>query len=516
MGWGINQYALVRMPVKTPCKGYYLRWYYNGWHHWWFLPGTITQVTEGEDYWTLGTRQITMGSGQITAGQCAAIRTIMNTREISILTDVGWMTIRLLPGSVIVYDNQVNGYEIEITALVGSKELSITGFSPIPDVIITPPDPWTPPCAIPCVIGSQIWMSCNYDVNIVGSRVYDDDEGNRTEYGGLYTYDQAIQVGFCPPGWHLPTLAEWMTLINYLGGLTVAAGLLKEEGNAHWTTNVYTPVSPDGCFKAFGGGAYGIAGGLYNWLQIQGYFLTATESTPGFAHAILMNFGDIIAIDTQVRSGIDFCSLRLIKDTPVYIGNGALYNWYAATNAKGIAPTGWHVPSLAELTSLYNYVTFILGYKLMEVNSLYWNDISLATNELGFNGRGSGVRWSLSEFSQLKERLYIWGSDAYNPANGNAFVILNNVDDIGWMPKENGLSIRLIKDSTTLSNGQTGSLTDIDGNVYQTICINGVEWTSSNLKVTHYNDGTSIPNITDNTLWAADTTGAMCYYNNTP
>ncbi len=37
-----------------------------------------------------------------------------------------------------------------------------------------------------------------------------------------------------------------------------------------------------------------------------------------------------------------------------------------------------------------------------------------------------------------------------------------------------------------------------------------------NLKVTKYNDGTSIPNVTDGTIWVSLTTGALCDYDNIP
>jgi uncharacterized protein (TIGR02145 family) len=35
---------------------------------------------------------------------------------------------------------------------------------------------------------------------------------------------------------------------------------------------------------------------------------------------------------------------------------GALYNWFAANNANGLCPNGWHVPSRAEWLQLVNYV----------------------------------------------------------------------------------------------------------------------------------------------------------------
>jgi len=62
----------------------------------------------------------------------------------------------------------------------------------------------------------------------------------------------------------------------------------------------------------------------------------------------------------------------------------------------------------------------------------------------------------------------------------------------------------------------TGTVTDIDGNVYQTIIIGDHEWMAENLKVTHYRNGDPIPNVTNNNAWAGLLSGAYCYYNNDP
>lgn len=60
------------------------------------------------------------------------------------------------------------------------------------------------------------------------------------------------------------------------------------------------------------------------------------------------------------------------------------------------------------------------------------------------------------------------------------------------------------------------TVTDIDGNLYHSVTIGTQVWMVENLKVTKYNDGTSIPNVTDATEWSELTTGALCDYENTP
>ncbi len=64
------------------------------------------------------------------------------------------------------------------------------------------------------------------------------------------------------------------------------------------------------------------------------------------------------------------------------------------------------------------------------------------------------------------------------------------------------------------NNNIFGTVTDIDGNTYQTVKIGTQTWMMSNLKTAHYNDGTSIANITNSLDWYNLGTGAYCYYDN--
>jgi uncharacterized protein (TIGR02145 family) len=70
------------------------------------------------------------------------------------------------------------------------------------------------------------------------------------------------------------------------------------------------------------------------------------------------------------------------------------------------------------------------------------------------------------------------------------------------------------KDSKVDYTGQKGTVTDIDGNIYQTIGIGTQIWMAENLKVTRYRNGDYIPNITKQTKWDSLTTGAYCWYGN--
>ena len=66
----------------------------------------------------------------------------------------------------------------------------------------------------------------------------------------------------------------------------------------------------------------------------------------------------------------------------------------------------------------------------------------------------------------------------------------------------------------------TSTITDIDNNIYSTVSIGAQCWTTTNLKVTKYNDGTAIPlnntytSGTVSTVWQGLTTGAYAIYDN--
>jgi len=198
---------------------------------------------------------------------------------------------------------------------------------------------------------------------------------------------------------------------------------------------------------------------------------------------------------------------------------GYLYNRHTINDSRFIAASGWHVPVNSEFTTMQSYLGgySVTGGKLKEAGTSHWSTPNTgATNEVGFNGRGSGQRSgndgsfsaltiSSGVLSATNQYVFIL---SYNSSNGLLGTQTTNSD-------REGRPIRLIKDSTTLTNGQTGTYVDPSGIIYPTICIGTQEWVACNIMTKHYRNGDAIPEVTGNTAWAALTTGARCSYNNT-
>lgn len=199
---------------------------------------------------------------------------------------------------------------------------------------------------------------------------------------------------------------------------------------------------------------------------------------------------------------------------------GYLYNWYAAIDSRNIANTGWHMPTDDEIFELIDYLGdySTSGAFLKEIGTTYWDSPnSGATNSSGFNGRGAGKRTDI--FSELKLNLYLWSTDESSDSpeySGKGRRLFYNTTYASYYsaPKQSGFSIRLVADTTLLTNGQTGNYIGNDGKVYRIICIGTQEWLADNLAETKYRNGDTIPTVTDNAAWNALTTGAKCAYNN--
>ena len=103
---------------------------------------------------------------------------------------------------------------------------------------------------IPLVADSITWLSlttpaCCWYKN--------DESNNKITYGALYNWYTVNTGKLCPIGWHVPSDQEWTTLTDYLGGLAVAGGKMKEVGTTHWISP-NTGATNESGFKSLAAG----------------------------------------------------------------------------------------------------------------------------------------------------------------------------------------------------------------------------------------------------------------------
>lgn len=239
-----------------------------------------------------------------------------------------------------------------------------------------------------------------------------------------------------------------------------------------------------------------------------------------------MTFTSYGQMRTYVLKGnIDFTFSAVLQSVKL-IKFGLLYNFPAIIDARNICAAGWHVPTNDESKNLMSYIepgysnlSNTIGQKLKEEGTTYWN-IAGGTNIYGFNCRGNGNREVT--FTSLGVMSFIHtATEQSGDPNDNWHLRfqspINTMSIIAGL-KWHGRGIRLVKDSTILSEGEMGTYTGNDGQTYPSIGIGASgsvqEWLACNLAETKYRNGDSIPEITDDAEWAAASGGAMCAYDN--
>lgn len=127
--------------------------------------------------------------------------------------------------------------------------------------------------------------------------------------------------------------------------------------------------------------------------------------------------------------------------------HGALYNWYAAANAVSLCPTGWHVPSDAEITTLETSAGN--SANALKAASPTWN----GTDTSGFRATPSGRRGAVGDFrfyfaSGDGTRYFFWSTTATDASNGKFRYYYDAFDTIyiGVNLKNYGFSVRCLKD----------------------------------------------------------------------
>jgi uncharacterized protein (TIGR02145 family) len=172
-------------------------------------------------------------------------------------------------------------------------------------------------------IGTQVWMVENLKVthyrngdiipNIIDQTQWDNlttgaycNYGDISTYGRLYNwYAVSDNRNIAPAGWHVPSETEWTTLINYLGGASVACNKLREPGDAHWKS-LNTGATNQSGFTALPGG-FRIVGETFEYQGDFGLWATST-----FVNDVFMAVFSYVQFETDNKAmGI---SVRCVKD----------------------------------------------------------------------------------------------------------------------------------------------------------------------------------------------------------
>lgn len=185
---------------------------------------------------------------------------------------------------------------------------------------------------------------------------------------------------------------------------------------------------------------------------------------------------------------------------------GALYNWYVIDNPKNVCPAGWHVPSDCEWLKMIDYLggQSVAGGKLKETGTTHWTTNVDATDELCYTGLPGGARnYTDGTFTNIQANAYFWTGTPYS-STGAWYKRFNSNDAgiyYGGSLKKIGTSIRCIEDDPFTCG--TSTVTDIDGNVYNTVQIGCQCWLQQDLKVSKYPNGEAIPYIDNDATWGA-------------
>jgi uncharacterized protein (TIGR02145 family) len=109
------------------------------------------------------------------------------------------------------------------------------------------------------------------------------------------------------------------------------------------------------------------------------------------------------------------CSYQYSLASSYYPIYGKVYNWYAVNDSRGLAPTGYHISTDADWTTITNCLggDSIAGGKMKD--SLYWSNFIPSNNSSGLSIRGGGFMFQSmacpSGSCGVDDNAWYWCSD---------------------------------------------------------------------------------------------------------
>lgn len=216
--------------------------------------------------------------------------------------------------------------------------------------------------------------------------------------------------------------------------------------------------------------------------------------------------------DLKIFTSKGWCKIDLSCEERPIIGYGLLYNWYAATDVRGVAPNGFRVPAESDNITLFDFgsINSLKSDRVISDQDPYWQ-VGAGDNlsKLGLNAAGGRY----SNYAFIRTRYGGWSTTPIQASTAKG-VQIDGESDINSSPsaivsKISGQSIRCVSDTEPL----TPTVEDADGNSYTWVQIGSQYWLQQSLKTTKYNNGDDIATNLDNAAWQATTNGAWAYPN---
>jgi uncharacterized protein (TIGR02145 family) len=197
-----------------------------------------------------------------------------------------------------------------------------------------------------------------------------------------------------------------------------------------------------------------IDGNIYNTVFIDnqcwmGENLKTSRYSNGVSIPIVTDATEWDSLETGKRSWYN-------NDSTTYENPyGNLYNWYAVTDSRKICPTGWHVPTDAEWTTLTNALGGLnyAGGDMKSTGTTLWNSPNTgADNSSGFSALPGGCRYKGLNgiFANVRNVAFFWSTtESATNGPGAWYRNLNNLDIIVLRDdcgKACGFSVRCLKD----------------------------------------------------------------------
>ncbi len=144
-----------------------------------------------------------------------------------------------------------------------------------------------------------------------------------------------------------------------------------------------------------------------------------------------------------------YCDYK--NNTKVSSEYGKLYNWYAINDERGLAPEGWHIPTVEDWEIMIEFLggKDLAGGRLKETGTLHWDmPNSEATDFSGFSALPGGIRYVTGKYYSKGSGGYWWTSSQTETGLGIAYHLYYFFGSIYKYDrhKELGISVRCIKD----------------------------------------------------------------------